>query len=148
VTNVIFLGYANKAHEGFVGHSVVGRWCNLGAGTTTSNLKNTYGKIRLNAAGERIETGRMFLGTLFGDHVKLAIGTMLDTGSIVGAGANVFGTVRPPKFVPPFAWGVSGERMRRAEFLELAGRVMPRRNVQVTPDVRESLSRIYDYATR
>jgi hypothetical protein len=63
-------------------------------------------------------------------------------------GANVFGTVRPPKFVPPFAWGVSGERMRKAEFLELAGRVMPRRNVQVTPDVQESLSRIYDHATR
>ena len=73
----VFLGYANKAHDGFVGHSVVGHWVNLGAGTTTSNLKNTYGPVRLEVAGDRIETGRLNLGTLFGDHAKTAIGTML-----------------------------------------------------------------------
>ena len=79
----VFLGYANKAHDGFVGHSVVGHWVNLGAGTTTSNLKNTYGLVRLEVHGQRIETGRHNLGTLFGDHAKTAIGTMLATGTVV-----------------------------------------------------------------
>ena len=79
----VFLGYANKSHDGFVGHSVVGHWVNLGALTTTSNLKNTYGPVRLEIAGQRIETGRQNLGTLFGDHAKTAIGTMLATGTVV-----------------------------------------------------------------
>ena len=77
----VFLGYGNKAHDGFVGHSVVGHWVNLGAGTTTSNLKNTYGPVRLDVNGTRIETGRTNLGSLFGDHAKTAIGTMMPTGA-------------------------------------------------------------------
>src|SRR5262249_42609465 len=85
----VFLGYANESHDGFVGHSVVGHWVNLGALTTTSNLKNTYGPVRLEVAGRRIETERQNLGTLFGDHAKTAIGTMLATGTVVGVGANV-----------------------------------------------------------
>ena len=91
-----FLGYANKAHDGFVGHSVVGHWVNLGALTTTSNLKNTYGPVRLVVGDRRIDTGRQYLGTLFGDHAKTAIGTMLGTGTVVGTGANVFGRRRRP----------------------------------------------------
>ena len=148
IANSVLLGYANKAHDGFVGHSVLGRWVNVGAGTTTSNLKNTYGDIRLDVAGERIETGLQNLGTLFGDHAKLAIGTQLDTGTVLGAGANVFGVSRPPKFMPPFAWGSSGERMSRDGFLTVATRVMPRRQVAFTDAVRESLGRIYDHAAR
>lgn len=142
----VFLGYANKAHDGFVGHSVVGRWVNLGAGTTTSNLKNTYGPIHLNVAGERVETGRQNIGTLFGDHAKTAIGTMLDTGTVVGAGANLFGRPQPPKYVPPFAWGFDGETVRRDGFLTVAARIMPRRQVAVTDDVRATLERIYQHA--
>jgi bifunctional N-acetylglucosamine-1-phosphate-uridyltransferase/glucosamine-1-phosphate-acetyltransferase GlmU-like protein len=92
----VFLGYANKAHDGFVGHSVLGRWVNLGAGTITSNLKNTYGPVRLEVAGTPIETGQQFLGSLVGDHAKTAIGTMLGTGTVVGAGASVFDAVRRP----------------------------------------------------
>jgi hypothetical protein len=126
---------------------VLGRWVNLGAGTTTSNLKNTYGPVRLRVAGERLETGRQLLGTLFGDHAKTAIGTLLDTGTVVGVGANVFGEVRPPKFVPPFAWGGSGSRMEREGFLAVAERVMPRRQVSVTDAVRAALGAIYDHAT-
>ncbi|HJR16937.1 MAG TPA: putative sugar nucleotidyl transferase [Gemmatimonadales bacterium] len=135
----VFMGYSNKSHDGFVGHSIVGQWVNLGAGTTTSNLKNTYGPVRLEPDGERIETGRINVGTLLGDHAKTAIGTMLATGTVISAGANVFGTPTPPKFVPPFAWGCTGERMSEDGFLRVAERVMARRNVELSADRRESL---------
>lgn len=142
----VALGYANKVHDGFVGHSVLGRWVNLGAGTITSDLKNTYGRVRLQAGDQRIETGRQKLGTLFGDHAKTAIGTMFNTGTVVGVGANVFGAGRPPKFIPPLAWGWEGERMNLDGFLEVAERVMPRRQVVFTDGIRETLTRIYRQA--
>ena len=136
----VFLGFANKSHYGFVGHSIVGHWVNLGAGTTTSNLKNTYGPVRLEVDGERIETERINIGTLFGDHAKTAIGTMLATGTVISAGANVFGAPTPPKYVPPFAWGCVGEeRMSEDGFLRVAERVMARRNVTFSGARRESL---------
>jgi UDP-N-acetylglucosamine diphosphorylase/glucosamine-1-phosphate N-acetyltransferase len=145
----VFLGYANKSHDGFVGHSVVGTWVNLGAGTTTSNLKNTYGTVRLDVDGERIDTGRLNLGSLIGDHAKTAIGTLLATGTVVSAGANVFGTTTPPKYVPPFAWGCSGsERMTEDGFLKIAERVMARRNVTFSAERRESLRGAFERSTR
>lgn len=147
IVSVVFLGYGNKGHDGFVGHSVIGRWANLGAGTTTSNLKNTYGPVRLDLPGGRVETGRQFLGSLIGDHAKTAIGTMLSTGSAVGVGANVFGWRIPPKYVPPFAWGSENTVMDLAGFLRIAERVMPRRKVEVTDDVRKMLEGIYRVAT-
>jgi UDP-N-acetylglucosamine diphosphorylase/glucosamine-1-phosphate N-acetyltransferase len=149
VATSIFLGFANKSHDGFVGHSIVGHWVNLGAGTTTSNLKNTYGPVRLEVDGERIETGRLNVGSLIGDHAKTAIGTMLATGTVVSAGANVFGPATPPKYVRPFAWGCSGnERMSEDGFLRVAERVMGRRNVALSPDRREALRRAYQRNTR
>jgi UDP-N-acetylglucosamine diphosphorylase / glucose-1-phosphate thymidylyltransferase / UDP-N-acetylgalactosamine diphosphorylase / glucosamine-1-phosphate N-acetyltransferase / galactosamine-1-phosphate N-acetyltransferase len=145
----VFLGYANKSHDGFVGHSVVGQWVNLGAGTTTSNLKNTYGPVRLDVDGERIETGRLNLGSLIGDHAKTAIGTLLPTGTVISAGANVFGPPNAPKYVPPFAWGCSGgERMSEDGFLRIAERVMARRNVPFSADRRESLRLAYQRSLR
>ena len=145
----VFQGFANKSHYGFLGHSVVGHWVNLGAGTTTSNLKNTYGAVHLEVDGERIETGRINVGTLFGDHAKTAIGTMLATGTVVSAGANVFGTPIPPKYVPPFAWGCIGdERMSEDGFLRVAERVLTRRNVAFSPDRRESLRRTIQRSAR
>lgn len=143
IASTVFLGYGNKAHDGFLGHSVVGHWVNLGAGTTTSNLKNTYGPVRLEVGGARLETGRTNLGTLFGDHAKTAIGTMLATGSVVGAGANVFGVTVPPKHVPPFAWGSNGERVTEDGFLSIARRVLARREVVWTDALHESLRRTY-----
>lgn len=140
----VFLGYGNKAHEGFVGHSVVGHWVNLGAGTTTSNLKNTYGTVRLEVEGVRIETGRANLGTLFGDHAKTAIGTMLPTGAVIGAGANVFGAPTAPKYVPAFAWGCAGERITEEGFLTVARRVLARREVPWSDARQESLRRTYE----
>ena len=143
VSGCIFQGYSNKAHEGFVGHSVLGAWVNLGAGTTTSNLKNTYGDVRLDIGATRIETGRQFLGSLIADHAKTAIGTMLGTGTIIGAGANVFGGA-VPKRVPPFAWGASGsERLTEDGFLTIAGRVFPRRQVELTPERTAGLIATY-----
>jgi UDP-N-acetylglucosamine diphosphorylase/glucosamine-1-phosphate N-acetyltransferase len=143
VSDSIFLGYGNKAHEGFVGHSVIGRWVNLGAGTITSNLKNTYGPVRLDIAGQRIETGRLNVGTLFGDHAKTAIGTLLGTGTVVGVGASVHGGGPTPRWVPPFAWGSSGLVMTEDGFLSMAERMMARRDVPLTDARRASLRAVY-----
>jgi len=151
VSASVFLGFANKGHDGFVGHSVIGRWANLGAGTITSDLKNTYGPVRLDVGGRQIETGLQFLGSLVGDHAKTAIGTLLGTGTVIGAGANVFDAVRPPKYVAPFAWGGGGAgsaRMAKDGFLKTAARVMPRRDVELTDDMRAVLGRVYDWSTK
>lgn len=148
ISTSVFLGYANKSHDGFLGHSVVGRWANLGAGTTTSNLKNTYGNVRLEVRGHTIETGQMNLGSLIGDHAKTAIGTLLSTGTVIGTGASVFDTVRPPKYIPPFSWGGEGDaRTTRDGFLRVAERVLPRRDVVLDEETRALLSRVYDWAT-
>lgn len=149
ISTSVFLGYANKAHDGFLGHSVVGRWANLGAGTITSNLKNTYGPVRLEVAGHAIETGQMNVGSLIGDHAKTAIGTLLSTGTVLSTGANVFDAVRPPKYVPAFAWGGEGDaRMTREGFLRVVERVFPRRDVIVDEAARTVLGRVYEWATR
>ncbi|MCL6553956.1 MAG: hypothetical protein K6W08_12670, partial [Firmicutes bacterium] len=132
VTHTVFIGYANKSHDGFLGHSVLGQWVNLGAGTITSNLKNTYGAVRLDVPGGPVPTGRMFLGSLLADHAKTAIGTLLGAGTVIGAGANVFGGA-PPRYVPPFAWGTSGaETMDVEGFVRVASRVLPRRGIALT----------------
>lgn len=144
VASSLFMGYVNKAHDGFVGHSVLGPWVNLGAGTTTSNLKNTYGQVRLSVAGQSIATDRQFLGSLIGDHAKTAIGTMLSTGTVIGAGANVFGPGGVPKYVAPFSWGSAGqERLDLEGFIRIAGRVLPRRQVAMTPEREASLRLVH-----
>ncbi len=131
----IMIGHANKGHDGFVGHSVIGRWANFGAGTITSNLKNSYGEVTMWAPGGQRRTGLQFLGALVGDHAKTGIGTRLPTGSVLGAGSNVFGTRMPPKVVLPFAWG-DGEPWETFDlerFLIVAARVMQRRGVVPGP---------------
>jgi UDP-N-acetylglucosamine diphosphorylase/glucosamine-1-phosphate N-acetyltransferase len=137
MATTVMIGYGNKGHDGFVGHSVIGCWTNLGAGTITSNLKNTYGTVRLEVGTERRETGRTFLGSLIADHAKTAIGSLLSTGTVIGAGASVTGSP-VPRAVPPFAWGNDGlGRLDEEAFVRIAGRVLPRRNVELTP-VREA----------
>ena len=145
VSASIFQEYSNKGHDGFVGHSYVGAWVNLGAGTVTSNLKNTYGTVALSTPAGKRETGMQFLGALIGDHAKTGIGTRLTTGTIVGPGANIFGTAMPPKLVPPFAWGEAPPygRFELAKFLEVAERAMARRSVPMTPGIRQMLSDAY-----
>ncbi len=149
VSTSLFLGYANKAHDGFLGHAVIGRWVNLGAGTINSNLKNTYGPVRLTLGGTRFETGLTFLGSMIGDHAKTAIGTMLPTGCVIGVGANLFGSKRPPTEVPPFAWGLDepGRVLECGRFVEIAERVMPRRDVAVDERTRRHLAAVWGAAT-
>jgi UDP-N-acetylglucosamine diphosphorylase / glucose-1-phosphate thymidylyltransferase / UDP-N-acetylgalactosamine diphosphorylase / glucosamine-1-phosphate N-acetyltransferase / galactosamine-1-phosphate N-acetyltransferase len=142
------VGWINKAHEGHLGHALLGRWINLGAGTTNSDLKNNYGSVRVGPPGREVDTGLLKLGCLVGDHVKTAIGTMLDTGSVLGAGANLFGPGRPPRWVPPFAWGFGegARRYRREAFLATAAVVMERRGTELTAGARRWLAAVWDAA--
>ena len=146
VDTTVVLGYSNKAHDGYLGHSLVGRWVNLGAFTTNSDLKNNYGLIRvLTDEGER-ETGLMKVGAFLGDHAKTGIGTLLNGGTIIGAGANVFGGRMPSKRVPAFGWG-SGETFsayRLDAFLDTAQRAMERRGKRLTSGTRALFSRAWE----
>lgn len=145
LSNTILLGHANKGHDGFVGHSILGRWVNLGAGTITSNLKNTYGTVSLWTPSGVRDTGLQFLGTLFGDHAKTGIGTRLTTGTVIGAGANVYGSAMPPKAVAPFSWGEAGSfaDYRLDKFLDVAERMMARRHVSLSSASRAQLEASY-----
>lgn len=147
ISTSVFSGYANKSHDGFVGHSVIGEWVNLGAGTITSNLKNTYGKVRLDVGAERVETGRVNVGSLIGDHVKAAIGTLLPTGAVIETGANLFGDPRAPKHVRAFAWGDEETRLSLPAFLDVAHRVLPRRGVAIDDATDATLTALYKRLT-
>ncbi|MGI8892259.1 MAG: putative sugar nucleotidyl transferase [Bacteroidia bacterium] len=107
VNNSIFLSYSNKAHDGFIGNSVIGEWCNLGADTNNSNLKNNYNEVKMYSYRHRkeITTGMQFCGVVLGDHTKTGINTMLNTGTVAGVSANIFGDGFPPKYIPSFSWG-------------------------------------------
>ena len=146
VENSIILGYSNKQHDGFLGHSYLGAWVNLGADTNTSDLKNNYGEIRVTLRGEEIDTGQMFLGSLIGDHSKTGINTMLNTGTVIGPFANIFGGGFPPKEIPPYSWCDVQEIVpyRLDKGLELAARVMKRRNVELTEEERGVLVYLYE----
>lgn len=129
----IFHAYANKQHDGFVGHSYISPWVNLGADTVTSDLKNTYGTVRVAPFGVEMETGRRLVGSLIGDHAKTGIGTMLTTGCVVGVAANVFTTEFTPRFVPSFSWlsAAGREPARIDKVVEIARTVMQRRGVEL-----------------
>lgn len=144
----VVLGYTNKAHDGFLGHAYLGRWVNLGALTTNSDLKNNYGPVRVQTADGIVDTGENKMGCLLGDHVKTAIGTMLNTGTIIGAGSNIFGDP-PPKYVPPFQWG-TGDGAATYDidkFLQVAETVMNRRDIEFSDDQRELLRRVWRLKT-
>lgn len=142
----IVLGYANKAHDGFLGHAYLGRWVNLGALTTNSDLKNNYGTIRLWTPRGDVDTGEIKIGCLLGDHVKTGIGTMLNTGTVVGTASNLFGAAMPPKYVAPFSWGSGTDLVPYdlERFLQTAATVMHRRGVELTPALRAVLGRVHE----
>ena len=143
----VFIGHANKGHDGFVGHSVLGRWVNLGAGTITSNLKNSYGTVAMWTPAGLRDTGLQFAGTFFGDHVKTGIGLRLTTGSVLGAGSNVMDAM-PPKAVAPFSWGTRApyEMFARDKFLDIAARVMARRQIVLESGQRAHLESVMIHA--
>ena len=136
VSNGVFFGYSNKGHDGFVGNSVIGEWCNLGADTNTSNLKNNYGNVDVwnYREGKYVSTGMQFHGLIMGDHSKSSINTMFNTGTVVGVAANVFDSGFPDKFIPSFTWGGAEgvETFRFDKALEVAVRMMERRHVELT----------------
>ncbi len=130
----ILHGYSNKYHDGFVGHSYLGEWVNVGALTTTSDLKNTYGSVRVEVQGRQVDTGLTKLGSIVGDHVKLGIGVLLNSGSTIGTGSNLFGGGMLPKVVPCFVWGGDGSYQEYDfdRMLETAHIAMNRRQVEQT----------------
>jgi UDP-N-acetylglucosamine diphosphorylase / glucose-1-phosphate thymidylyltransferase / UDP-N-acetylgalactosamine diphosphorylase / glucosamine-1-phosphate N-acetyltransferase / galactosamine-1-phosphate N-acetyltransferase len=135
VVSSIVQGYSNKQHHGFLGHSYVGEWVNIGAGTTNSNLKNTYGSVSIKLGGEMIDTGMTFLGILMGDYAKTAIDTTFSTGSTVGFSSNVVSGGSPVRNVPSFCWygpeGMTDYQLTKA--LEVAQRMMTRRDLVMGP---------------
>ena len=135
----IFNGYSNKYHEGFVGYSLIGEWVNLGALTTTSDLKNNYGEIRINMGDGERSTGRIKLGSFIGDHSKTGIGALLNSGTVIGAHVNHYGTGLPPKFIPDFSWGSVDSYVvyQLEKALETARKVMLRRGVEMLPAEEE-----------
>ena len=148
VNNSLIFGYSNKGHDGFLGNSVLGEWCNLGADTNNSNLKNNYGIVKLwDYASDALQpTGLQFCGLIMGDHSKAGINTMFNTGTVVGVSANVFGGGFPPKFIPSFSWGgaESSVTYRLDKAMEVAGAVMARRQVELSNEDRQILANIFE----
>ena len=142
------MGYSNKGHDGFLGNSVLGEWCNLGADTNTSNMKNNYTEIRLwdYADGRFSPTGLQFCGLMMGDHSKTGINTMLNTGTVIGVSCNVFGSGYPRNFIPSFSWG-SGSGMsvyKTAKAFETAEAMMKRRRVEFDEADKAILEHVFE----
>ncbi|MGC9374705.1 MAG: GlmU family protein [Bacteroidales bacterium] len=152
VNNAVIIGYSNKAHDGFLGNSVIGEWCNLGADTNNSNLKNNYTEVRLwNYEKERfIKTGLQFCGLIMGDHSKCAINTMFNTGTVIGVNANIFGGGFPRNFIPSFSWGgAQGFTIYGLDkAFEVAEKVMERRNKILDDNEKKILSYIFEKTSK
>lgn len=148
VNNAILMGYSNKGHEGFLGNSVLGEWCNLGADTNTSNLKNNYAPVKLwsYATGRFAQTGLQFCGLMMGDHSKAGINTMFNTGTVVGVSANIFGSGFPRNFVPSFSWGgASGyTEYKTNKAFETAAAMMARRGLEFDEKEQAILETVFE----
>lgn len=148
VNNSVIFGYSNKGHDGFLGNSVLGEWCNLGADTNVSNLKNNYASIKLwnYQKGGFKDSGLQFCGMMMGDHSKSGINTMFNTATVVGVSANIYGGGFPRNFVPSFSWGGSEKwttyQIKKA--FEVAEKVMERRNIKFTDLDKEILKNIFE----
>lgn len=151
LNNVVMTGYSNKAHDGFLGNAVIGEWCNLGAGCTASNLKNTYAPIKLwsIAEGRFVKTGLQFCGLIMGDHSKAGINTMFNTATIVGVGVNFYSAGFPRTFIQSFTEGSTlGMRdVNMDSFFDTASRMMARRHVELTPIDKEIFIHIHEDVT-
>ncbi len=148
VNNCVIFGYSNKAHDGFIGNSVIGEWCNLGADTNTSNLKNNYASVKLWNYVKRgfVDTGLQFCGLIMGDHSKCSINTMFNTGTVVGVSANIFGDGFPRNFIPSFSWGGAQgfTTYKTSKAFETAEIVMGRRGIELSQVDKDILSHIFD----
>lgn len=148
ISNSIFWGYSNKAHDGFVGNSIIGEWCNLGADTNTSNLKNNYSSVKIwsYVKGDFADTGLTFCGLIMGDHSKCGINTMFNTGTVTGVGANIFGGGFPHKHLPSFSWG-GAEGMETYDLdkaFATIEKVMQRRSLPLTTEIKTLLTHVFE----
>lgn len=147
VSNVVIFGYSNKAHDGFIGNSVIGEWCNIGADTNASNLKNTYEEVRVWSIEKNtfVPTGQTFFGTIMGDHSKCGINTMFNTGTVIGVSSNIYGHGYQRNYIPSFAWGgttgLKSYDMEKA--IEVAEKMYQRRNVVMSQQDKEILRNVY-----
>ncbi len=148
VSNSVFFGYSNKSHDGYLGNSVIGEWCNLGANTNTSNLKNNLGSIKIwdYLKGGFDSTNLQFCGSFIGDHVKLGINTMLNSGTVIGVGANVFGEGFPRKFISSFAWGGTAgfSTFQLKKFEETAKKAMEMKGEEFDDPSRLILQKVFE----
>lgn len=148
INNSVFFAYSNKAHDGFLGNSVIGEWCNIGADSNNSNLKNNYAIVKLwNYEKERFEnTGLQFCGLIMGDHSKCGINTMFNTGTVVGVSANIFGSGFPRNFVPSFSWGGHSGLMefKIENAFEVMSKVMQRRGIELDSIQKEIFNYIFE----
>lgn len=147
VNNVVFFAYSNKGHDGFLGNAVIGEWCNLGADTNCSNLKNTYDEVKLwSYRTQRFDkTGLTFCGLMMADHAKCGINTMFNTGTVVGVGANIFGAGFPRNFIPSFAWGGAQgfDTFDLNKFYKMAAAMCSRRNVNFDETDKAMLAHVF-----
>jgi UDP-N-acetylglucosamine diphosphorylase/glucosamine-1-phosphate N-acetyltransferase len=152
VNNSVFFGYSSKAHDGYLGNSVIGEWCNLGADTNNSNLKNNYINVKLwNYQSEKFkDTNLQFCGLIMGDHSKCGINTMFNTGTVVGIGANIFGCGFPRNFIPSFSWGGSSgfSEYKFLKFIDSVERVFTRRNIKINQVEIDILNHIFEITKR
>ena len=152
INNSVFFGYSSKAHDGFLGNSIIGQWCNLGADTNNSNLKNNYDDVKIWNYGSEsfLQTGMQFCGLIMGDHSKCGINTMFNTGTVVGVGANIFGSGFPRNFIPSFSWGgSSGFIIHKLEkFFSTAEKVMKRKRIPFTDIDKQVLLEVYNMTKR
>lgn len=148
VNNAVVFGHSNKGHDGFLGNAVLGEWCNIGADSNNSNLKNNYAEVKLwNYAQERfVGTGLQFCGLIMGDHSKCGINTMFNTGTVVGVNANIFGSGFPRNFVPSFSWGGAAgfTTYKLRDAFEVAARVFERRGKDFDDNEKSILTKVFD----
>jgi UDP-N-acetylglucosamine diphosphorylase/glucosamine-1-phosphate N-acetyltransferase len=148
VNNSVIFGYSNKGHDGFLGNSVIGEWCNIGADTNNSNLKNNYAEVKLWSyeTGRFAKTGLQFCGLMMGDHSKCGINTMFNTGTVIGVSANIFGTGFPRNFVPSFAWGGSSgfTTFQMNKVKEVATAVMKRKSIEFDEKEEKILEHVFE----
>jgi UDP-N-acetylglucosamine diphosphorylase/glucosamine-1-phosphate N-acetyltransferase len=148
VNNSVIFGYSNKGHDGFLGNSVLGEWCNIGADSNNSNLKNNYAEVRLWSYETEgfAKTGLQFCGLMMGDHSKCGINTMFNTGTVVGVSTNIFGAGFPRNFVPSFSWGGSAgtQTYLTKKAFEVAEIVMKRRDIEFSDDDKAILEHVFD----
>ncbi len=152
VSNSVIFGFSNKGHDGFLGNSVLGEWCNIGADSNTSNLKNNYASVRLwnYETGRFADTGLQFCGLMMGDHSKCGINTMFNTGTVVGVSANIFGAGFPRNFIPSFSWGGSQgtTTYKTNKAFEVAEVVMKRRNLEFSETDQHILEHVFEVSSQ